>query len=420
MGEHMSKFVINGGKELYGSVKIQGAKNAVLPLFAASILTEDKIIIENVPNLIDVHNMTQILMALGVDVVRYGSHTEIVASKLKSHEIHNKLAKELRSSIFLLGSILSRQQYAKVAYPGGCDIGLRPIDIHIKGLRELNVRIVERAGYIYCDATKIIGADINLDYPSVGATENVMLAAVKAKGITIIRNAACEPEILDLQNFLNTMGAKISGAGTSVIKIEGVESLHGTTYQAMPDRIVAGTFAIATAIAGGEVKLTSARAGDLNSLLSKLNKTSCHVAFKDDTITIKAKENRMAVENIATQPYPGFPTDLQAPMMSLQAVSDGICIFTENVFENRFRHVNELKKMGADITTQGKTAVIKGVPRLTGSEVDAQDLRGGAALVLAGLNAQGTTTINDIFHIDRGYENLEGCLKSLGADITRV
>lgn len=420
MGEHMSKFIINGGKELYGSIKIQGAKNAVLPLFAASILTEDKIVIENVPNLIDVHNMTQILMSLGVDVVRYGNIAEISATKLKSHEIHNKLAKELRSSIFLLGSILSRQQYAKVAYPGGCDIGLRPIDIHIKGLRELNVRIVERAGYIYCDATKMVGAEINLDYQSVGATENVMLAAVKAKGVTVIRNAACEPEILDLQNFLNAMGAKITGAGTSTIKVEGVESLHGTTYRAMPDRIVAGTFAIATAIAGGEITLTNANSGDLNSLLSKLNKTSCHIAFKDDTITIKAKENRMAVENIATQPYPGFPTDMQAPMMALQTVSDGICILTENVFENRFRHVNELKKMGADITTNGRTAVIKGVSQLTGAEVDAQDLRGGAALVLAGLNAQGTTVINDIFHIDRGYENLEESLKSLGADITRV
>lgn len=416
----MSKFVINGGNELYGSIKIQGAKNAVLPLFAASILTEEKIIIENVPNLIDVHNMSQILMSLGVEVVRYGNIAEITAKRLKSHEIHNKLAKELRSSIFLLGSILSRQQYAKVAYPGGCDIGLRPIDIHIKGLRELNVRIVERAGYIYCDATKISGADVNLDYPSVGATENVMLAAVKAKGNTTIRNAACEPEILDLQNFLNTMGAKINGAGTSTVTIEGVEELHGTTYYAMPDRIVAGTLAIATAIAGGEVTLTGANAGDLNSLLSKLSKTSCHITHKDDNIFIQAKANRYAVENIGTQPYPGFPTDLQAPMMALQTVSEGICIFTENVFENRFRHVNELKKMGADITTNGRTAVIKGISQLTGAEVDAQDLRGGAALVLAGLNAQGTTIVNDISHIDRGYEHLEETLKSLGADIIRI
>lgn len=416
----MSKFVINGGKELCGSIKIQGAKNAVLPLFAASILTEDKVIIENVPNLIDVHNMSQILMSLGVDVVRYGNIAEITATRLKSHEIHNRLAKELRSSIFLLGSILARQQYAKVAYPGGCDIGLRPIDIHIKGLRELNVRIVERSGYIFCDATKMCGAEVNLDYPSVGATENVMLAATKAKGLTIIRNAACEPEIRDLQNFLNVMGAKIQGAGTSTIRIQGVEELHGATYRAMPDRIVAGTFAIAVAMAGGEITLTHANAEDINSLLSKLGKTSCHITHKDDNIFIQAKARRLAIESIATQPYPGFPTDLQAPVMALQTVSEGICILTENVFENRFRHVNELKKMGADITPNGKTAVIKGISQLQGAEVDAQDLRGGAALVLAGLNAQGTTVINDIFHIDRGYEHLEEALKSLGADINRI
>lgn len=416
----MSKFVINGGNELYGSVKIQGAKNAVLPLFAASILTEDKIIIENVPNLIDVHNMTQILMSLGVEVIRYGNIAEIKASRLKSHEIHNKLAKELRSSIFLLGSILSRQQYAKFAYPGGCDIGLRPIDIHIKGLRDLNVRIIERAGYIFCDATKINGAEVNLDYPSVGATENIILAATKAQGVTIIRNAACEPEIVDLQHFLNSMGAKISGAGTSIITIHGVNELHGTTYRAMPDRIVTGTYAIATAIAGGEVTLTGANPDDINSLLSKLNKTSCHINCKDDKIFIKSKANRLAIESIATQPYPGFPTDLQAPVMALQTVSEGICILTENVFENRFRHVNELKKMGADITTNGRTAVIKGIPQLIGAEVDAQDLRGGAALVLAGLNAQGTTIINDIYHIDRGYEHMEEILTSLGADIIRT
>jgi UDP-N-acetylglucosamine 1-carboxyvinyltransferase len=416
----MSKFVINGGKELYGSIKVQGAKNSVLPLFAASILTDEKVIIKNVPNLIDVHNMSQILMSLGVDVIRYGNIAEITAQKLKSHEIHNKLAKELRSSIFLLGSILSRQQYAKVAYPGGCDIGLRPIDIHIKGLRELNVRIIERAGYIYCDATKIIGGEVNLDYPSVGATENVILAAVKAKGKTIIRNSACEPEIKDLQDFLNTMGAKVSGAGTSTIIIDGVEELHGTTYSAMPDRIVAGSLAIATAITGGEVTLMGANAEDINSLLSKLSKTSCFITYKDDNIIIQSKANRLAVENITTQPYPGFPTDLQAPMMALQTVSDGICIFTENVFENRFRHVNELKKMGADITINGRTAVIKGISQLSGAEVDAQDLRGGAALVLAGLNAQGTTIVNDIFHIDRGYEHFEEALSILGADIIRI
>lgn len=416
----MGKFIINGGNKLYGEVQIQSAKNAVLPLFAAALLTEEEIIIKNVPELIDVDNMIKIICNIGA-VVKKEEHTvSIKAQDITSHNIPNSLAKELRSSIFLLGAVLSRKKHAKVAFPGGCDIGMRPIDIHIKGLRDLNVKIEEKAGYIFCDATKLICGEISLDYPSVGATENVMLAAVMANGRTIIHNAACEPEIVDLQNFLNKMGAKIYGAGSSVVVIEGVKKLHGITYEAMPDRIVAGTYLLATAICGGEVLLKNAKMEDIRSLCAKLSKSSCHIEHFNDNILIKAETRPTSVVSVTTQPYPGFPTDLQAPMMTLQSVSEGICVITENIFENRFRHVSELRKMGADIMINNRTAVIKGVPRLTAAEVNAQDLRGGAALVLAGLNAKGTTIINDIYHIDRGYQSIEKVFTKLGADIIRV
>lgn len=416
----MGKFIVNGGKKLFGEVNVQSAKNAVLPLFAAALLTNEEIVIKNIPNLIDVDNMIKIICNLGA-IVKKENHTiSIKAQDISSHNIPNNLAKELRSSIFLLGSILSRKKYAKVAYPGGCDIGMRPIDIHIKGLRDLNVVVEEKAGYIFCDATNITSGEISLDYPSVGATENVILTTLLTKGKTTIHNAACEPEIVDLQNFLNKMGAKIVGAGTSVVVIEGVKKLHGIEYVAMPDRIVAGTYLLATAICGGEVLLKNAKIDDIRSLCSKLSKTSCHIEQNNDTILIKADARPTSVVSLTTQPYPGFPTDLQAPMMTLQCVSEGICVFTENIFENRFRHVSELRKMGADIIINNRTAVIKGVPLLTAAEVNAQDLRGGAALVLAGLNAKGTTVINDIYHIDRGYEEIEKVLTELGADIIRV
>lgn len=415
----MSKFIINGGSKLCGEVHIQGAKNTILPLFAAALLTEESVEISNVPSLVDVDNMIKILENLGAKVTRKGDVAKIDASELTSFDIPNELAKELRSSVFLLGSVLSRKKYAKVAYPGGCDIGLRPIDIHIKGLRDLNVKIEESAGYIYCDATEMQGGEVNLDYPSVGATENIILAAVLADGITVIHNAACEPEILDLQRFLNKMGARVTGAGTSIIRIIGVKRLLGTVFRAMPDRIAAGTYAIAAAVTGGDILLKGAYPGDMRALLSKLAKTSCIITQNSDNIHIRANKRPVAVTRITTQPHPGFPTDLQAPMMTLQAISDGICVFTENIFENRFRHVGELRKMGADIITNGRTAVIRGVPKLTGAEVYAQDLRGGAALVLAGLNADGVTVVRDVYHIDRGYERMEKVLAELGADIRR-
>ncbi len=416
----MGKFYINGGNALEGDVVIQGAKNSILPLFAGAILTEDEVIIENVPHLSDIENMGKIIKNLGAEINIVNNMAVINAKNLVSNEIPNKLAKELRSSIFLLGSVLARQKYAKVSFPGGCDIGLRPIDIHIKGLRELNIKIVEKAGYIYCDATKKRGGNVILDYPSVGATENVMLASVIGVGTTKIYNPAREPEINDLQNFLNKMGGKITGAGTSVITIEGVSELKGTRYKAMPDRIVAGTYAIATAMAGGQINLIGANHADIFATLAKLSKTSCHIDVKNDIITISSLPDRVAIEQISTQPYPGFPTDMQAQMMALQAVSSGVSVINENIFENRFRHVSELNKMGANIKTHGKTAIVKGVKQLYGANVYAEDLRGGASLVLAGLNAKGITIVNNINHIDRGYESIESVLSKIGADIKRI
>ena len=416
----MNKFVIYGGKKLFGEVEIQGSKNAVLPLLAGAIITEEKVTIDNVPRLVDVDNMINILKSLGADVVFENKRVVVNPEGISSFSISASLAKELRSSIFLLGAVLARKKRAIVAYPGGCDIGLRPIDIHIKALKDLGVKIEETAGYIYCDANEMSGGEVYLDYPSVGATENVILSSVLSNGMTIIYNSAREPEIVELQRFLNLCGARIIGAGTSKITIEGVSRLKGCSYRTMPDRIATGTYAIATLMTGGEVALKGAKIGDINSIFSKIPKNSCNITQSNGIIFIKAKGNPISVDNVSTQPYPGFPTDLQAPFMALQTISRGTCVITENIFENRFRHVPELKKMGADIIIKDRTAVIKGVPKLVGAEVYARDLRGGASLVLAGLSAEGTTIVNDTYHIDRGYENIEKVFTRLGANIIRI
>lgn len=416
----MDRLVINGGAPLTGTVTVQGAKNAVLPLMAGSILTDEKIIIHNCPRLQDVDSMERILRLLGVKTARSGHDVEIAADRILSHEIPSRLAKELRSSIFLLGSVLGRMKEAKVAYPGGCDIGLRPIDIHLKALRELNVRIVEKNGYIYCDARKMRGGIVHLDYPSVGATENVVLASVTVEGTTVINNAAREPEIVDLQNFLNSMGAKVSGAGGSRIIVTGVKKLHGTEYTTMPDRIQFGTILLAVAATGGEVLVKGGNLDDVGALIAKLDKNSCKIVQESGNILIRQDGRPAAINRLETQPYPGFPTDLQAPVTALQTLSVGTCVITETIFETRFKHVPELLKMGADITVSGRTAVVKGVERLNGAEVFAEDLRGGAALVIAGLAAKGTTVVGNINHIDRGYESIETLFRTLGGDITRV
>ncbi len=416
----MKEYIINGGQPLDGALEIKGAKNSILPLMAASILTDEITVLHNCPNISDVDSMINILEGLGSKIIRSGRDVIIDNSMTDKSEIPASLAKELRSSVFLLGSLLSRHKKAKVAYPGGCDIGLRPIDIHITGLRELGIEIQEQGGYILCNCLNAKSADIVLDLPSVGATENLMLASVFIKGKTVIRNCAKEPEIVDLQKFLNTMGAKIRGAGSSVIVVEGVDKLHGIEYTPIPDRIVAGTYLIAAAMCGGNVELSGVIPEHISSLISKLSKTTCKVHIKNDRILIRSKGRQKSLECIETMYYPGFPTDLQSQIMAMQTVSRGTSVIVENIFETRFKTASQLKKLGADITIKGRVAVIRGVKELIGAEVAASDLRGGASLVLAGLVAKGTSIVKDIHYIDRGYEDLSVELQKLGANVRRT
>ncbi len=412
------KLIIEGGKRLEGTTKVQSAKNSVLPLLAASILTSDKVTIEDCPNILDVKNMLKILSRLGMKVSGVSSVT--VEGELSINEVPKDLAGELRSSIFLLGAILSVKKKAKIAYPGGCDIGLRPIDIHINGLKALNVKINESFGFVECDATDMKANDILLDLPSVGATENLIMASVFLRGKTTLRNVAKEPEIVDLSNMLNLMGAKISGAGTSVIEIVGVDSLRGVIYKPIPDRIVAGTLLFATATCGGEIELTNVIAEHVFPLTAKLLQNSCKLDCKYDKIRLMSNGRLNAVDLIETSPYPGFPTDMQAQVMASLLTARGTSVVVENLFETRFKHVPEYNKMGADVTVRGNTAIVRGVQRLSGAEVVAKDLRGGAGLVIAGLKAEGVTTVLDVRHIDRGYDGIEKVLQKLGATIRRI
>ncbi len=415
----MGKFEIYGGKRLSGSVSLESAKNAVLPLLAGAILTDEQVVIKNCPKIHDVLNMVRILQALGVSVLFEENNLIINSKSINSYTIPSCLGRELRSSIFMLGSLLSRMGRAKLSFPGGCDIGLRPIDIHLSALKSMGVHIKEENGELNCKVKKLKGRKISLDFPSVGATENIMLSAVLAEGKTEIKNPAREPEIVDLMNFLNSMGAKVYGAGTSTILINGVKKLHGTEYKPISDRIEAGTFMLATAITGGEVEIKGANAKNICSLIHKLCDNTCKVTIKNDIIYVKSGVVRKSF-GITTAPYPAFPTDLQAQTTSLLSVCDGDSVVTENMFETRFNHIPELIKMGADITVKGRTALIHGVKKLYGAEVVAKDLRGGAALVLAGLFAEGKTTVHDILHIERGYLDFDKKLVSLGADITKV
>ena len=414
----MEKYVINGGRKLSGKLRIESAKNSVLPLLAASILTDEEILIKDCPKIADVLSMIKILGVLGVKTCFYDNDLYVNAENVSNCVISENLTKELRSSVFMLGALVSRVGKAKIAYPGGCDIGLRPIDIHLDGLKDLGVKIEDTGGEIICVAEKTKGREIYIDFPSVGATENLMLAAVKANGKTEIHNAAKEPEIVDLMKFLNAMGAKVYGAGTSTILIEGVKKLHGTVFKPISDRIEAGTYLIAAAITGGEIELENCNVKNIYSLIHKFCDNTCKLDIKNDIIYLKSGTVRKSF-SFSTGPYPSFPTDLQAPAMSLAAVSDGVSVISENVFETRFRHVQELVKMGADITVKGKTAILKGVKNLYGASVSASDLRGGAALVLAGLNAEGKTVVNDVYHIKRGYLDMDKKLSSLGADVKR-
>ena len=416
----MDKYIINGGEKLYGRVDIQSAKNTVLPLLAASVLTDEPVKIRGVPAINDVENMLRILTEVGCKIKRQKDYTVIDSSNAVSHEIPARLTKELRSSVFMLGSVLTRFRRAKISYPGGCDIGLRPIDLHLSGLKRLGVKIIEKDGYIHCEADKIQGAEILLDFPSVGATENIILAAVKAQGVTVIRNAAKEPEIVDLQRFLNAMGAKVSGAGGGTVVIEGVKRLHGVEYTPIGDRIEAGTYLIAAASCGGEIETKGVSPENIAALLHKLRENGCKIHIKNDKIILSSDGKLKAVDLVETMPFPGFPTDLQAQYSALCCTANGMTLIVENLFETRYRYAAELKRMGADITIRDRTAVIRGVEKLHGAFLTAGDLRGGAALVLAALKAEGQSTVADLSHIDRGYADFEGKLRKLGAKIRRI
>lgn len=416
----MDTFVIEGGRQLYGKVSIQRAKNTVLPILAAAILTDEPVKIYDVPAIADVENMLRILSELGCQIRRQKDCTVIDSCNAVSHEIPSRLTRELRSSVFMLGSVLTRFGRAKISYPGGCDIGLRPIDLHLSGLKRLGVEITEEGGYIECRADKLTGAEILLDFPSVGATENIILAAVKADGITVVRNAAKEPEIIDLQNFLNRMGAKVRGAGGSTVIIDGVKRLQGVEYMPMGDRIEAGTYLIGAAICGGEIQTEGVFPENIAALLHKLRENGCKIHTKNDKILLQSSKRLKSVDLVETMPFPGFPTDLQAQYTTLCCVSNGTSLIVENLFETRYKYAAELKRMGADITVRGRTAVVRGVERLHSARVTAGDLRGGAALVLAALGAEGQSTVMDLSHVDRGYADFEYKLKKLGAKIKRV
>ena len=416
----MSRLLIKGGRPLCGEIRIKAAKNAVLPILAASLLTKDPCEICDVPALADISNMLRIMQGLGTNCKREEDVLTVRSDDLTSYSVPTDLAKELRSSFFLLGPLLGRMRRAVVAYPGGCDIGVRPLDIHLKGLREMGVAIEESHGNIYCDGTRLRGADIALDFPSVGATENLMMAAALAEGTTRISNAAKEPEITDLQNFINAMGGKVGGAGSGKIVVEGRASLHGCKYTPIPDRIVAGTLLIAGATCGGDVCITNVVPEHLEPLLFKINKSACFLDVRSDKITLSCHGRPHHFDKLETQPYPGFPTDLQSQAMVMMSVAEGTSVIVENIFETRFRIVRELTKMGASITVKDRTAVVRGVKGLEGASVSAGDLRGGAALVIAGAKAEGYTTIDGARYIDRGYESIEKTFCALGADVKRL
>lgn len=412
-------FVVQGGRRLEGSIRTDGAKNAALPILAACVLTEETVCLHGMPDITDVHRMLDILGMLGCSVERCGGDVTVSGADMRGHEMPDQLSKKIRSSIFMLGPILSRFRQATVTYPGGCEIGLRPIDLHLSGLRALGVAVREEGGVIRCDGRHMHAGEVHFDYPSVGATENVMMAAACLPGTTIIHNAAREPEIVDLQRFINRMGGHVRGAGCATVVIEGVGRLHGTEYTPMPDRIVAGTLLAAAAITGGSVEVTNAPVEDMHAICAKLREMGCRLREEKGTICLDAPERLCAFPLLQTQPHPGFPTDMQVQMLALLAVSEGTGVIVENVFENRFTHAGDLNRMGARILCSGRTAVVRGVETLSGADVSARDLRGGAALVLAGLRAQGVTRVDNAALIDRGYAHFEKQLASLGAKICR-
>lgn len=414
----MKKISVNGRKSLRGCVRVHGSKNAVLPILSASILTGDSCTIHNCPDLSDVHNTIDIIKFLGYDVFFEEGTVSICYKRPPvGTEIPDVMMQKMRSSVLFLGSVLNKYKYAKITLPGGCELGARPIDLHLKAFEKLGVTINEQCGYYECFAEKIVGNDVYLDFPSVGATENIIILACRCSGITVIHNAAKEPEIVDLQNFLNSAGAKIIGAGTDTVYISGVKELHETGYAVMPDRIVTATYLIAAAVTNSEITVKDVCTSDLVAVISVLQQ--CGFRFEDyeDSIKIFRSDGIKSVDLIRTMPYPGFPTDVQSIITPLLSVADGTSIICENLFENRFKHIYELNRMGADISVMERNAVIRGVKKLYGANVHAMDLRGAAGLVIAGLCADGSTVIDGVEYLERGYDNFVENLNSLGADI---
>jgi UDP-N-acetylglucosamine 1-carboxyvinyltransferase len=417
----MDSLLIKGGVPLHGEVTISGAKNAVLPIMAATLLTGEKCVIRRVPDLSDVNFMAKILMSLGAKVDVDGDTVTVRAAKLKPVGNYN-LIRKMRGSICILGPLLGRQRQAQVSLPGGCVIGPRPIDLHLKGMRDLGADITIDGGYVYAKAKQLIGADVFLGGragPTVLGTANVMMAAVLADGVTTIQSAACEPEVVDLAYFLNKMGAKITGAGSPTITINGVKELRGADHDVIPDRIETATFVIAAAATNGEVTIRGARPDHLHAVLDKLKESGVRIDRNGQTMTVR-RGARLKPVDITTLPYAGFPTDAQAQMMVLMALTPGLSIITERIFESRFMHVSELARLGAEISIEGPSAIVKGGGQLSGAPVMASDLRASAALVIAGLAAKGKTQVNRIYHLDRGYEKIDAKLKRLGGRIQRI
>ncbi|MFH1624313.1 MAG: UDP-N-acetylglucosamine 1-carboxyvinyltransferase [Pseudomonadota bacterium] len=413
----MEKIIINGGKRLAGEVEISGAKNAALPILTASILTEGWNTFSNVPNLRDVETIKKLLLRFGVKVEE-GKNIKINAADLSGYEAPYDLVKTMRASVLVLGPLLARLKKARVSLPGGCAIGARPINLHLNGFAALGAKIELRHGYVEAEARVLKGATIFFDIPTVTGTENLMMAATLAEGLTTLENAAREPEVVDLANVLKKMGANIQGEGTEVITIEGVKELKPTVHTIIPDRIEAGTFMIAAGITGGDIRLRHCRVDHMDAVISKLREAGFDITCEVDSVRIIGSRPINSID-VKTLPYPGFPTDMQAQVMALMCLANGASVISETVFENRFMHVSELRRMGADIRIEGHSAIVKGVPRLSGAPVMATDLRASASLILAGLAAEGTTEISRVYHIERGYERIVQKLSSLGADVRR-
>ncbi len=414
----MAEIIVNGGNRLSGEIAVQGAKNSVLPVLAGAVLCDGECIIHNCPNLSDVQTSIKILQGFGAKV-RYRNNTITVDCRsINDYKIDENLMREMRSSVVFLGGIIGRMKRAVISSPGGCELGPRPIDLHLSALKKLGVEISEEHGFLNCNAENgIVGTEIHLTFPSVGATENIILTAATAKGVTVIHNAAREPEISDLADFLNSAGARIYGSGSDTVYIHGVEKLHGTTHTIIPDRIVAATYMSAAAVTGGKLTLTHIMPSHMVALLHTFRESGCDISVKGKSLTITAPKQILRIPTVRSLVYPAFPTDAGPIVISMLSLAQGTSVFVENIFENRFRYIDELNRLGANIKTEGKVAVIEGVKSLSGARCVCPDLRGGAALVVAALASNGESEITNISHINRGYDNIVGAFESVGADI---